>query len=125
MILLADNTVSVNSQTSASLQINGGAFPNLGTAIRSQVFLFVNSVLQGIVLPGPVPVPPPVPIPTPPTTLRTLLLSLVNEQVQITTPFDTLTGSLIAVRTDYVVLVEGDGSLVFVRIAKIESVVEL
>jgi hypothetical protein len=53
------------------------------------------------------------------------LLTLLNEQVQISTPFDTLTGTLMAVQNDYVVLVESTGSLVFVAISQIETVTEL
>lgn len=63
--------------------------------------------------------------PSPPTTLREYLLTLLNEQVQISTPFDTLTGTLMAVQNDYVVLVESTGSLVFVTISQIETVTEL
>lgn len=63
--------------------------------------------------------------PSTPTTLREYLLTLLNEQVQISTPFDTLTGTLMAVQNDYVVLVESTGSLVFVTISQIETVTEL
>jgi len=60
-----------------------------------------------------------------PRTLRTLLLRLQGEQVAILTPFDTYTGTLIAVRSDYVVLIQSGGSLIFVRIPKIETVTKL
>ena len=63
--------------------------------------------------------------PNSPTTLRELLCSLVNEQVQVTTPFDTVTGTLIAVKSDYIVIVESSGAQVLVRIEKIELVSEL
>ncbi|MEN1967134.1 DUF2642 domain-containing protein [Lentibacillus sp. N15] len=67
-------------------------------------------------------------IPTPPDTpktIRDVLMNLLNEQVQITTPFDTVTGTLIAVKDDYVVLVEGNGDQTLVRIDKIEFVGEM
>lgn len=69
---------------------------------------------------------PPVtpPTPTTPSTLRELLLTLVNEQVQVTTPFGAVSGLLLAVRDDYIVLVE-EGSQVLVRIEQIELVSEL
>lgn len=63
--------------------------------------------------------------PSTPTNLQEYLLTLLNEQVQISTPFDTLTGTLMAVQNDYVVLVESTGSLVFVAISQIETVTEL
>ncbi|MFA1822876.1 DUF2642 domain-containing protein [Virgibacillus oceani] len=69
--------------------------------------------------------PPTPPEPEPPTTLRDVLLSLVNEQVEVTTPFDMVTGTLLLVRDDYVVVVENTGAQVLVRIDKIELVNEL
>ncbi|MFD2922443.1 DUF2642 domain-containing protein [Halobacillus naozhouensis] len=66
--------------------------------------------------------------PTPPATPDTLievLLRLRNEQVEITTPFGTVTGTLLVVRSDYVVVVEASGAQVLVRIEKIELVSEL
>ena len=57
--------------------------------------------------------------------LRFLLLSLRNKQVEIATPFETYTGNLTSVQSDYVVLTESNGSIVFIRIAKIETVTEL
>lgn len=63
--------------------------------------------------------------PNAPTTLRELLCGLVNEQVQVTTPFGTVTGTLIAVRSDYIVIIEGTGTQVLVRIEKIEFVSEV
>ncbi|MBN6205207.1 DUF2642 domain-containing protein [Ralstonia pickettii] len=62
--------------------------------------------------------------PTTPSTLRELLLTLVNEQVQVTTPFGAVSGLLLAVRDDYIVLVE-EGSQVLVRTEQIELVSEL
>lgn len=63
--------------------------------------------------------------PNSPSSLRALLESLLNEQIQVTTPFDTISGTLIAVKSNYIVIVEGSGNLVFVVIENIESVVEL
>ncbi len=60
-----------------------------------------------------------------PTTLPGYLTTLLNKQVQISTPFDTLTGTLMAVQNDYVVLMETAGSLVFVAISQIETVTGL
>nr|AGQ45433.1 hypothetical protein [Bacillaceae bacterium JMAK1] len=62
--------------------------------------------------------------PDTPSTLRDLLCSLVGEQVQITTEFGIVAGTLIAVQTDYIVLIE-TGDQVLVRIEKIESFNEL
>ncbi|QDP39287.1 DUF2642 domain-containing protein [Radiobacillus deserti] len=64
-------------------------------------------------------------IPGTPTTLRQVLLSLLNEQVEVTTPFGTVTGTLLAVRDDYIVIIESTGDQVLVRIEKIEFVSEL
>ncbi|EQB38985.1 MULTISPECIES: DUF2642 domain-containing protein [Virgibacillus] len=63
--------------------------------------------------------------PDTPTTIRDVLLGLVNEQVELTTPFGMVTGTLLAVRDDYVVVIENTGSQALVRIDKIEFVSEL
>ncbi|SFB05789.1 Protein of unknown function [Lentibacillus halodurans] len=60
-----------------------------------------------------------------PTTLREVLMELVNEQVEVTTPFGPVSGTLIAVRDDYIVLIETNGNQVLVRIENIELVSEL
>ncbi|MFD1415603.1 DUF2642 domain-containing protein [Oceanobacillus jeddahense] len=60
--------------------------------------------------------------PSTPTNIREVLLSLVNEQVQVTTPFDTISGTLLAVQDDYVVIIEASGAQALVRIEKIEFV---
>ena len=72
------------------------------------------------------PTPPGPPAPGLPTTLREVLLSLVGERVTISVPFDDgLTGILVAVRDDYVVLVDSvTGDQLLIRIAKIELVRE-
>lgn len=64
--------------------------------------------------------------PTPPgtpTTMRELLMTLINEQVEVTTPFGTVSGLLLAVKDDYIVIIE-NGSQVLVRIEAIELVSE-
>ncbi|UOQ94518.1 YuzF family protein [Halobacillus shinanisalinarum] len=63
--------------------------------------------------------------PTTPTTIREVLLTLVNEQVAVTTPFGTVTGTLLVVRSDYIVIIESSGAQVLVRIEKVELVSEL
>ncbi|MGE7717795.1 DUF2642 domain-containing protein [Priestia megaterium] len=57
--------------------------------------------------------------------IRFLLLSLRNKQVEIATPFETYTGNLTSVQSDYIVLTKSNGSIVFVRVAKIETVTEI
>lgn len=57
--------------------------------------------------------------------MRDLLLTLVNESVQITTPFDTITGTVLSVQNDYVALVDTIGNIVLVQFDKIELVSEL
>lgn len=64
-------------------------------------------------------------VPGSPTTMRDVLLNLVNEQVEVTTPFGSVTGTLIAVRNDYIVLVEATGAQTLVRMENIELVNEL
>ena len=69
---------------------------------------------------------PPAPQPVIPNpagpTLRGSLTSLLLQPAEISTPFATLTGTLINVQADYVTLVEADGSLVYIRIEQIETV---
>ncbi|MFD1361144.1 DUF2642 domain-containing protein [Lentibacillus salinarum] len=65
------------------------------------------------------------PAPSTPTTMRDVLLDLQNEQVEVTTPFGPVTGTLISVQNDYVVLVEADGAQVLVPMEDIELVSEL
>ncbi|TCN27844.1 uncharacterized protein DUF2642 [Mesobacillus foraminis] len=66
--------------------------------------------------------PPTIPAPIIPATIRGLLSDLLNEQIQITTPFTTLTGTVISVEMDYVAMVEPGGELYFVRLDKINTV---
>ncbi len=84
----------------------------------------INADLGGVSFSKPSCPTPPSPGPITPETLRELLLTLVNEQVQVTTPFGEVSGLLLAVRNDYIVIIEA-GSQVLVRIDKIELVSEL
>lgn len=85
----------------------------------------LNVDLGGVSRSRPPATPPSTPAPpTVPTTLIELLLSLVNEQVEVTTPIGAVSGLLLMVRDDYIVLIE-DGSQVLIRIEKIELVSEL
>ncbi|WP_068672577.1 DUF2642 domain-containing protein [Oceanobacillus sp. Castelsardo] len=59
-----------------------------------------------------------------PTTIRESLLSLIGEQVEITTPFGVINGTLLNVQDDYVVMIEGNGDRTLVRMEKIELVSE-
>ena len=61
--------------------------------------------------------------PPTPTSMRELLLTLVNEQVQVTTPFGAVSGLLLFVGEDYIAVVE-DGSQVLIRVDQIELVSE-
>ncbi len=70
------------------------------------------------------PTPPVVP-PETPTTIRDVLFDLVNEQVQVTTPFGVVTGTLLSVKTDYIVVIDTSGDQVLVRIDKIEFISEV
>lgn len=64
--------------------------------------------------------------PSTPNSIRSLLSSLVGKQVVIATPYDPqLSGTVLSVESDYVVLVETDGSLDYVNISKIETVTAL
>ncbi|MDP9579606.1 UNVERIFIED_ORG: hypothetical protein J2X74_005479 [Bacillus sp. 1751] len=57
--------------------------------------------------------------------LRNDLLNRLNQTVQLSTSYETLTGTLIAVESDYVVLVKSDGSMNFVNLTTIETVASL
>ncbi|MBY7142198.1 DUF2642 domain-containing protein [Virgibacillus sp. NKC19-3] len=63
--------------------------------------------------------------PSTPTTIREVLLNLTNEQVEVFVPFGTVTGTLLTVKDDYIVIVEASGAQVLVRIDNIELVSEL
>ncbi|MGG0718530.1 hypothetical protein ABE096_13180 [Robertmurraya massiliosenegalensis] len=58
-------------------------------------------------------------------TLRAFLTNLLNEQVTISTPLEPITGTLIAVQRDYVVMVESDGSLVLIPLSQVQTVTEM
>ncbi|GIO21494.1 DUF2642 domain-containing protein [Oceanobacillus sp. J11TS1] len=57
-----------------------------------------------------------------PTKMREILQGLVNKPVQVTTPFDTISGTLLGVLEDYIVIIEETGSQVLVALDKIEFV---
>jgi hypothetical protein len=57
--------------------------------------------------------------------LRNDLTNRLNQTVQLSTEYETLTGVLLAVQSDYVVLVESDGTMHFVNLSKIETVASL
>ncbi|MCC2251359.1 MAG: DUF2642 domain-containing protein [Bacillota bacterium] len=60
-----------------------------------------------------------------PSTIKEVLLDLINEQVQITTAFGMVTGTVNQVKDDYTVIIEGSGDQVLVRLYKIEFISEL
>lgn len=57
-----------------------------------------------------------------PKTIIDILCTLINERLQVTTPFGVITGTLLDVKKDYIVILEDTGAQVLVRTAKIESV---
>ncbi|GAB1804720.1 DUF2642 domain-containing protein [Priestia megaterium] len=52
------------------------------------------------------------------------LVDLLNQQVEVVTPYDTYRGILISVESDYIV-VSDSGTLTLIRIAKIDTVKEI
>ncbi|QQK75705.1 DUF2642 domain-containing protein [Salicibibacter cibarius] len=60
-----------------------------------------------------------------PSTLRELLSTMIGEQLQVTTPFGDVSGTLISVQDDYIVMVDDTGAQALVRIDAIEFVSEL
>lgn len=81
----------------------------------------VPGIDLGITLPNLLPSAPTAPTTSQPSMLREALLNYLNEQIAVTTAFDTITGTLSAVETDYIVIVEGNGSIVLIPIDQIES----
>ena len=59
------------------------------------------------------------------STLRNDLTSRLNQTVQLSTEYETLSGVLLAVLSDYAVLAESDGTMHFVNLSKIETVASL
>lgn len=59
------------------------------------------------------------------STLRNDLTNRLNQTVQLSTEYETLSGVLLAVLSDYVVLAESDGTMHFVNLSKIETVASL
>ncbi|WP_010651800.1 DUF2642 domain-containing protein [Oceanobacillus massiliensis] len=106
---LSQNTTEAATNSNLTIQ-----FPEIGVDL-------------GSISVGGNPLDPITPTPTPagPATIRQVLQSLVNEQVEVTTPFGPVSGTMLAVRDDYIVLVESTGAQVLVRIENIELVNEL
>ncbi|MBB3908955.1 hypothetical protein [Anoxybacteroides rupiense] len=53
------------------------------------------------------------------------LAQYLNNEIAVTTPSEVISGTLIAIQTNYIVMVEFDGSLVLIPIDKIEAVTEI
>jgi hypothetical protein len=60
-----------------------------------------------------------------PESMLDVLRNLVNEQVEITTPFGTVTGTLLNVEESYIVMIEANGNRVLVRTDKIELITDM
>ncbi|BAC12532.1 hypothetical protein [Oceanobacillus iheyensis HTE831] len=58
-----------------------------------------------------------------PSNIRQVLLGLLNENVEVATPFGIVSGLLLSVQNDYIVLID-NGEQVLVLIEKIETVNE-
>jgi len=57
-----------------------------------------------------------------PETIIDVLCSFINDQIEVTTPFGVVTGTLLDVNRNYIVLLENNGDQVLVRTEKVESV---
>lgn len=57
-----------------------------------------------------------------PETIIDVLCDLINERIQVTVPFGVITGTLLDVKCDYIIMLEDTGALVLVRTRSIESV---
>lgn len=57
-----------------------------------------------------------------PRNLRRLLESLLNQSVVVTTEYEPISGTLIAVRSDYIVVVESTANVTLIPINQIEYV---
>ncbi|GEO24329.1 hypothetical protein AAC03nite_01140 [Alicyclobacillus acidoterrestris] len=60
--------------------------------------------------------------PAEPASIRQVLLNNLNQNVVISTAFEPVTGTIIAVERDYVVVVETTSNVVLIPIAQIEAV---
>lgn len=89
---------------------------------NSNISINLPGIDLGISLPDLIPSPPTEP--GTPSSMREVLLNLLNKQAGVTTTFDTITGTVAAVKVDYVVMIEGDGSQVLIPFDQIESVSE-
>ena len=89
---------------------------------NSNISINLPGIDLGISLPDLIPSPPTEP--GTPGSIREVLSNLLNKQAGVTTAFDTITGTVAAVKVDYVVMIEGDGSQVLIPFDQIESVSE-
>ncbi|MFD1848469.1 DUF2642 domain-containing protein [Oceanobacillus bengalensis] len=115
------NLLALINQLSPNLSPNSAGTSANSSLIDIDLGVNFGRINGGTTPPGNGTTPPP----GTPTTVRELLISLLNEQVGLTTPFGTVTGTLINVQNDYVTLIEDSGVQVLVRIDKIEFVSEL
>ncbi|GAK12139.1 hypothetical protein [Geomicrobium sp. JCM 19039] len=60
-----------------------------------------------------------------PQTLKGLLYKKVGKQVQVFTPFGVVSGTVVAVRGDYVVQIDADDREVLTNLWKIEMINEI
>lgn len=119
------------ARLTTSLGLNLGALnpdvlrANITSEVTTGVTSFVQGVLNQVSSLLSFPSVPSLPIsPSQPTTIRNFLLRNVNNSVEVTTPNETLSGTLIAVENDYIAMVSS-GELFLVRLDKIESAQEL
>src|SRR5690625_2520442 len=57
-----------------------------------------------------------------PQSITDILCNIISEQLEVTTPFGVLTGILLDVKNDYIIVLEDNGDQVLVRTGEIESV---
>ncbi|WP_085523142.1 DUF2642 domain-containing protein [Tuberibacillus sp. Marseille-P3662] len=103
----------------------GNLNTNASNTTNSNISIDFPGIDVDVSLPDLNPSTPSTPSDPQPDTIREVLLNLLNQQVEVTLAFDTITGTLSSVQDDYVVIIEGDGSLVLVPINQIELVNEL
>ncbi|WP_133243469.1 DUF2642 domain-containing protein [Pueribacillus theae] len=117
------------------MALNSETRQRLLTMLLSQISQNLNNVAEnsnisinlpgidlGITLPDLIPSPPTEP--GTPGSIKEVLSNLLNKQAAVTTAFDTVTGTVAAVKDDYVAMIEGDGSQVLIPFDQIESVSE-
>ncbi|MFB4211619.1 DUF2642 domain-containing protein [Shouchella sp. JSM 1781072] len=79
----------------------------------TRFFFFIKSLFQSIFFPA---------CCNHPVTKREQLWCLIGREIEGSTPFGFLSGTLVAVEHDYIVLLDETNAQVLVRIAKIETV---